>query len=69
MKLIVKTRADLTAEAAAAERTRATADARCYLAETDWMVIREAETGQPVSESVRAARADARRILSAQSPG
>lgn len=38
--------------------------ARAYLAETDWMVIREAETGKPMPDDVRQRRAAARQILS-----
>jgi len=39
-------------------------EARVYLAETDWMVIREAETGKPVPDDVRQRREAARRTLS-----
>jgi len=63
MNLIIKTAADLTAEADAAERARISAEARRYLAETDWMVIRATETGKPVPEDVIAARAAARKII------
>lgn len=34
--------------------------ARRTLAETDWYVIRQIETGQPIPASIAAARADAR---------
>lgn len=55
----------ITAEARAeAERRTATeaalAAALARLAETDWMVIREAEGGPAVTEEVRAARQAAR---------
>jgi hypothetical protein len=63
MNLIIKSAADLAAEAAAAERARANAEARRYLAETDWMVIRAAETGKPVPVDVAEARAAARKII------
>jgi hypothetical protein len=63
MKLTIRTADDLAAEAAAAKRARANADARRYLAETDWMVIRASETGKPVPEDVIAARAAARKII------
>jgi hypothetical protein len=63
MSLIIRTLADLQAEAETAERARAAEAARRYLAETDWMVIRAAETGKPVPEDVATARAEARRKL------
>jgi hypothetical protein len=63
MKLTIRTAADLAAEAEAARRDAERADARRYLAETDWMVIRAAETGKPVPEDVIAARAAARKII------
>ena len=37
--------------------------AREYLAETDWMVIRAAETGTPVPDDVSTRRAEARKSL------
>jgi len=63
MKLTIRTAEDIAAEAATAERARAIAEARRYLAETDWMVIRASETGKPVPEDVIAARAAARKII------
>jgi hypothetical protein len=63
MRLTIKTAADLAAEAETAARARAMAEARAYLAETDWMVIRAAETGKPVPEAVTEARAAARKTL------
>jgi hypothetical protein len=60
MKLMIKTSADLAAEAAAAEQARAVAEARAYLADTDWMVIRAAESGKPVPADVADRRAAAR---------
>ena len=59
MKLTIRTAADI-----AAERARAAAEARRYLAETDWMVIRAAETGTPVPAEVAAARKAARKAAS-----
>jgi 2,4-dienoyl-CoA reductase-like NADH-dependent reductase (Old Yellow Enzyme family) len=64
MKLMIKTSADLAAEAAAAEQARAVAEARAYLADTDWMVIRAAESGKPVPDDVIAARVAARVVIS-----
>ena len=40
------------------------AEARAYLAATDWYAIRLAETGQPVPADVAAKRAAARETLS-----
>ena len=63
MTLTIRTSADLQAEAEARERARAAEAARRYLAETDWMVIRAAETGKPVPEDVATARAEARLVV------
>ena len=60
MPLTIKTAEDLAAERAATERARAADEARRYLAETDWMVARAAETGKPVPEDVAKERAAAR---------
>lgn len=49
-------------KAQAQERMRA--KARRYLTETDWYVIRAADTGTPIPEPVRVARAAARALLS-----
>ena len=62
MSLIIRTARDLAAGRAAAERALAAAEARRYLAETDWMVIRAAETGVPVPEDVAERRVAAREI-------
>jgi hypothetical protein len=64
MKLIIKTAADRAAEAEAAAREQAKATARAYLAETDWMVIRAAETGTPIPDDVAEKRAAARQAAS-----
>lgn len=42
------------------EQERINAEARAYLASTDWYVIRMQETGEPVPEDVLAERAAAR---------
>lgn len=60
----------ITAEAQAAETRRSAAGAElaaalALLAETDWMVIREAEEGVPLPEDTRAARKAARGVASA----
>ena len=56
----------IDAEAAKAEFDRITArsTAAAYLAATDWMVIRQSETGQPVPDDILRARAEARAALS-----
>ena len=61
MSLTVKTPEQLAAEREAAERARAADEARRYLVETDWMVIRAAETGRPMPDDVATARAEARK--------
>lgn len=61
MSLIIRTAEQIAVDAAAAERARAAAAARRYLAETDWMVIRAAETGTPIPAEVAAARMAARK--------
>lgn len=63
MKLIIKTAADLDAERAAQAREVARVEALAYLARTDWLVVRQAETGAPVPEAIMQARAEARRML------
>lgn len=63
MKLIVKTKADLVAEEAARIATQAKREALDYLEATDWMIVRQAETGTPVPAEVLQQRADARLIL------
>lgn len=46
---------------------REIAEARGYLASTDWYIIREFETGKPTPANIKAARADARTKLPEQS--
>lgn len=65
MKLIIKTSEDLAAEAEANARAAVRAAALTYLSETDWMVMRAAETGKPVPPPVAEARAAARKAASA----
>lgn len=50
-----------TPESVARENAREAA--RRYLAETDWMVVRAAETGKPVPAEVQAQRTAAREAL------
>ena len=48
-----------------AQRARDAIAARRFLAETDWVVIRAAETGKPMPEDVAAQREAARKVASA----
>lgn len=52
--------------AKAREAEDAAARARVYLGQTDWLAVREAETGKPMPEDVRAARAAARKTISGE---
>lgn len=63
MKLKIKTVEELLAERDAQEREKARAEARAYLASTDWLVVRQAETGMPVPDEVAEKRAAARQKL------
>jgi len=47
------TQAEVDEREAAAERERVNEESRAYLRETDWYVIREADTGEPVPQEVR----------------
>ena len=62
MKLTIKTPADLQRESEAQARAKAAQEARAYLASTDWMIVRQAETGKPVPDDVLAKRAAAREV-------
>lgn len=42
------------------EQLRANQEARVYLAETDWYVVRQQETGETIPAKVSKARAEAR---------
>jgi len=48
------------AKKATADQAKANAEARAYLASTDWYVTRQSETGQPIPPAVLADRAAAR---------
>ena len=56
--------ADKAAAWAARARETERAQARQYLAATDWYVIRAADTGEPMPAPVRARRIAARQVLS-----
>lgn len=55
-----KTAAEVAAEATADEQARINAEARAYLASTDWYVTRQQETGAPIPDVVLTERAAAR---------
>ena len=59
--LKIKTAEDLRAEIDAAQRAERRAEALRYLAETDWLVTRQLETGKPIPPEVLDARAKARK--------
>jgi len=54
------TQAEVDEREAAEERERVNAENRAYLRDTDWYVIREADTGEPVPQEVRDKRQAAR---------
>ena len=60
IKIGGKTRADLDAEHAEEERVRVNDEARAYLRETDWYIIRQAETGAKTPDGTREKRRAAR---------
>jgi hypothetical protein len=64
-------RVDWTKRQTAEDRARdlhvdAAEKARAYLAATDWYVARSVETGKPMPEDVKAARAAARKTVSGE---
>ena len=64
-------RVDWTKRETAKDRARqasaeAADKARAYLAATDWYVARSVETGKPMPEDVKAARAAARKTVSGE---
>lgn len=63
MKLEIKTADDLKAEAEARDQEARNAEARAYLADTDWYVVRQAETGEVIPEDISLARAKAREAV------
>lgn len=54
------TQAEVDAREALEEQQRISDEARQYLRDTDWYVIREADTGEPVPDEVRERRQAAR---------
>lgn len=55
-----KTAVEVAAEATADEQARINAEARAYLAGTDWYVTRQQETGVPIPDAILSERAAAR---------
>lgn len=64
MKLIIKTAKDMKAEAKAKAEAEKRRTALAYLAESDWYVTRNAETGTPIPDEVLERRRDARAAAS-----
>jgi hypothetical protein len=64
MKLRIKTPADLETARIAVQRDAMREDARAFLAATDWLIVRRAETGTEVPPNIVQARAKARHVLS-----
>lgn len=56
----IKTAEQKAEEQAKAEQEELNREARAYLASTDWYVVRQQETGQPVPSDVQAMRSAAR---------
>ena len=54
---------EVDAREAAEAQHRANDEARAYLRETDWYVIRQADTGEPVPKKVRDKRREARNAI------
>ena len=67
MRLRIKTPEDIAAQAQAQARNAKRAEARAYLSDTDWLVVRQAETGTPIPDDIRQNRAEARSLLSTSS--
>lgn len=64
MKLSITPPADLDAARIAAQRAALRDEARAFLAATDWLIVRRAETGTEVPPDILQTRAQARRVLS-----
>ena len=60
VKIGGKTQADLDAEQREEERVRINDEARAYLRETDWYIIRRAEARKPIPEGLSKRRQAAR---------
>ena len=60
MGLEVRTAKQIAADAKAREDEARRTEARAFLASTDWMVVRLAETGTPIPAEIAEKRAQAR---------
>ena len=56
----IKTAEQIAQEAEANAQEAINQEARQYLAETDWMVLREADGGEPMPAEIKQLRAEAR---------
>lgn len=57
------TQKEVAAREAAEEQRRVNDEARAYLRETDWYVIRNADTGWPVPDDIWQLRQEARKAV------
>jgi hypothetical protein len=62
-KLTGKKQADIDAEVAKVEQHRINQEARKYLKDTDWYVIRKQETGKEIPSDILTAREEARKRI------
>ena len=69
MKLTIRTADDIRMGTTLAQEHAAQDAARTYLDRTDWLVVRQTETGKAVSPDILEQRARARQILSAHESG
>lgn len=63
IKATGKTQAQLDEQAEREAQERINREAREYLAETDWYVVRELDTGVAMPDEVRQKRAEARKSV------
>ena len=69
MKLTIRTADDIRMGTTLAQEHAAQDAARTYLDRTDWLVVRQAETGKAVSPDILEQRARARQILNKHESG
>jgi len=65
VKATGKTQAQLDEQKAQEEQEQINREARQYLADTDWYVIRQADTGEPIPDEVKQKRSEARNRVAA----
>ena len=61
MKLTIRTADDIAQDERTAKADAKRAEAQAYLAETDWFVTRQVETGKAVPDDIAEKRAEARK--------